>query len=607
LKRLFLIRRVWALLVVIQIICIFYFIRDTNQFGLYNPDAFSYHVQWSKVAYTLNPLSEAILADPDHDLIRIPFSFPHFLIGLTAAVSNPMFAYLFWCCVGVLMGYFSLLFFARALGFTGNGAVVVALVHYTCFHWLSQLPPLSGKQLSYILDAFKFSHEPIQHFGPRQYPHDIFFYPLLYTLLALTLLGFKKIMRGDAISLKQNLLWGGLCLLLPLNYFYHWFQFAFALVCVAGVGFVLRWWKWNSVWSNYKSTVFIFCLVMLGWGGLLLFQNSQLADEEGYRFALMGGLTEARFALLPVGLLIRIILWSLIMLIVLKWKPDSVLLVSFLTGCMVLMNMQLIVGKNIQPGHWSFGVDRVFAWIIILTAAWLVRTYAQRWSKQLIHTALVLVLILFGFQSYFSWRSFESLSHWDTERYEVIAFMKAQPAAVVLVPEIWLETDILIHTPHFSFIPRGAQSAVSVSEQLERLAHSGFVLGYSKEGFLKWLHIRSVRFFGMLYGTSKEFSSTLYFTPKFQPEVLEFNSGDLPEWDWDVIETYSNSDTSLSKKLDWVVLHHEEYQPLPNDEVVFENKKYIVIKAPRVVNKEWGVNMPGPERKYPLIESEQRF
>ncbi len=233
-KKLFSISKVWILLLIIQAGCVLYFINDTTQYGLYNPDAFSYHVQWSKIAYTLNPFSEAILADPDHDLVRLPFSFPHFMMGLTATVTNPVSAYLFWCCMGVITGYFSLLFFARALGFSGNGARIVALIHYTFFHWLSQLPPLSGKQLSYILDALTFSPESVLHFGPRQYPHDIFFYPLLYTVLALTLLGVKKIKAGETLLSKHALLWAALCLLMPFNYFYHWFQFAFALVSLIG-------------------------------------------------------------------------------------------------------------------------------------------------------------------------------------------------------------------------------------------------------------------------------------------------------------------------------------------------------------------------------------
>ncbi len=340
---------------------------------------------------------------------------------------------------------------------------------------------------------------------------------------------------------------------------------------------------------------------MAGWAGILLFQNSQLADEEGYRFALMGGLTEARFFLLPAGLLIRIMIWTVVILLVLKLKPDSVLLVFFLVGCAVLMNMQLVVSKNIQPGHWSFGVDRVFGWIVIITGAGLLQRYAQRWVTKLTYPALTILIVMFGLQSFFSWRNFESLSRWDKERGELIAFMKTQPRAVFLAPELWLETDLLIHTQHYSFLPRGAQSAVSSEEQLERLAHSGFMLQYSEAGFIQWLHIRSVRFFGMLYGTSKEFSSTLYYTPQFQPGVIQFNDGDLPEWDRAVIETYRLSDRKLSKKLDWIILHRNEYTPTSPDEIVFKNEHYLVLKALPLKQKQWGNQLPGPEQKYPLI------
>src|SRR5690242_20462516 len=119
-------RYYWIVLLLIQLGVVVYFMHDTQGHGLYNTDAFSYHIQWSKVAYTFNPFSEAIVADPGHDLVRVPFSMPHFLIGITSAISNPEVAYLIWSCLGLLSTYFSLVFFARALGFKPEHAHLAA-------------------------------------------------------------------------------------------------------------------------------------------------------------------------------------------------------------------------------------------------------------------------------------------------------------------------------------------------------------------------------------------------------------------------------------------------------------------------------------------------
>ncbi len=589
------------LLFAAQVATILYFIRDTSHFGIYNTDAFSYHVQWSKVASTLNPFTEAVLADPDHDLIRVPFSMPHFFLGFTARVFNPVTAYLLWSCIGLLSTYFSLVFFARALGFKADHARIVALVHYTFFHLLSQLPPLSGNQFRYIVDLLMLAPENMEHFGPLQYPHDIFFYPLLYCLLALTLWGVRKMKAGEAIKQNHILLWGGLCLLLPFNYFYHWFQFAFAIGFVVVSGFVFHWWRLSDI-RKYSLLSIILCVVLVGWCGVLLFQNSQLTDEEGYRFALMGGLTEARFYLMPFGLLLRIILWSTMALLVLKIKPDSVLLIGFLLGCAILMNLQLVVGKNIQPGHWSFGIDRVFAWIAILLIAAVIKKYVRVWLPKLISVTIVVTFIFFVAQTFVSWRYFENLSRWDDERTEVIAFLKSQPASVVLAPELWIETDILVHTPHYSFLPRGAQSSVSASEQMQRISHAAFMLGYSKEGFSKWLHIRSVRFFGMLYATEKEFSSTYFYDPAKQKEVLAFASGTLPSWDWEIVENYKTTTRMLNKKLDLIVLHSDETRPVASGELIFKNARYSVYKAVPLTIKEWGQAVPTSEKRYSSVK-----
>src|SRR5688572_9392298 len=134
--RILLIKKVWVLLWVAQVAAIVYFVSDSSHYGIHNTDAFSYHVQWSKVAYSFNPFSEAIVIDPGHDIIRVPFSMPHFFLGITATVFSPFTTYLIWTCIGLLTTYFSLVFFAGALGFKNEHAHLAAFIHYTFFHVL---------------------------------------------------------------------------------------------------------------------------------------------------------------------------------------------------------------------------------------------------------------------------------------------------------------------------------------------------------------------------------------------------------------------------------------------------------------------------------------
>ncbi|MBL7843312.1 MAG: hypothetical protein JNK44_05575 [Cyclobacteriaceae bacterium] len=598
-----LIRFSWVLLLAVQLICVFAFIvKSPHGYGIVNRDAFSYYIQWNRVSDTANPFGDPVLKDPGHDLVRIPFSFPHLILGLTSTFATPLYSYLIWCCIGVLTAYFSLYLLARAFGFRDLGAHIAAFVHYISFHWLSQLPPLSGNQVNYVAKALKMSEETLLHFGPRQYPHDIFFYPLLFTLLGLTLFGVKKLKAKEPVPIFPLMVWGGLCLLMPFNYLYHWFQFAALLGILFLTGLGLRWWKLIEFFTQYAKVGLTVSIVGVLWIVIIIFQNSQLSDAEGYRFALMGGLTEARFFLLPSGLLLRVFLWSVIILIILRFTPNAILLVSFLMACVTLLNLQVLVGKTIQPGHWSFGVDRIFAWIIILAGASILQKYFKQYQNYFLGGVWFILLFFFIGQSLVSWSTFERMSRWDAERSEVIDFLSSQPSGVVLSSEIWLETDVLIHTSHYSFLPRGAQSAVSHREQMQRLTEAALILGYSPQGFVDWLQIRSVRFFGILYGTDKEFCSTLFYDKTRRQEVIDFGAKRLlPSWDWEEINLYMASEDNLNKKMDWIVQHAEESLPDISGEIVFQNSKYRVLRAKRLDRKFWGTNKPIKEQRYPVV------
>lgn len=104
---------------------------------------------------------------------------------------------------------------------------------------------------------------------------------------------------------------------------------------------------------------------------------------------------------------------------------------------------------------------------------------------------------------------------------------------------------------------------------------------------LEWLHIRSVRFFGMLYATEKEFSSTYFYRPDKRTEVLDFRKGLLPSWDWQVVNNYLQSDSILNKKLDLIVLHSTEVALNP-EMIIFRNDNFVVLRATPLKKKDWG-------------------
>jgi hypothetical protein len=593
----------WLLIAIVQIISSFVFFNDLSKYGIYNTDAFSYHLHWAKTSQTLNPFSDPVLADPNTDVVRILFSMPHTILGFTSKLIGPLAAYLAWTCIGAVLLYFSLVLFARSIGFDQD-SYFVAFVHYTFFHLLSQLPPLSTEQVKFVIDAFSLKPETFAHFGPRQYPHDIFFYPLLFSVLGLTIVGARKIFNHEKISSYHLVVWVVLCCLFPFNYLYHWFQFAFALFFVIAAGFMLKWWSISRIQQQYTGVLFSIITITVVWGAVIVFQTIQLQTEHGYRFALMGGQTEARFVLLPFGLLVRIIFWSALLWFFIRLQPRSVILIGFLIGCLCLMNMQLITGKNIQPGHWSFGIDRIFGWIFIICAASLSKKYIVDYHQKARAAIGIICILFFIGQSFKSWEDFSSKSQWDDERAQLIEFMNKLPKAVVLVPEIWLETDILIHTKHQGFLGRGAQSAIELKEQMERIAHAALVLNYSKEGLISWLHIRSVRFFGMLYGIEKEFSSSFYYDPAQREEIFKFRGGSLTAWDNEMIDNYLTKKGNIDKQLDYVVLHTCEVDRDYFEDLVFENRKYSVFRAKNLGIKMWGTHFPINEMKYPLYQAE---
>lgn len=589
-------------ILVLQSSLIIYNTSGNDHYGLYNRDVFSYYIQVKASAVDMNPFNEPVLYDGKADIVRVPFSFPHFITGLITRFSSPGFAYLLLCIIGSGVYYGSLFLLGRSFDLNANVASVSAFVHYVLFQVLSQLPPLSLNQLGYVVRYFTFADQTLLHNGPRQYPHDMFFYPLLYTLLALTICGVRKIINREHITFWAIGLWVVLCMLLPFNYFYHWFEFMFILSATALIGLILKWSTIIDLCTKYRVVVIGVVGVYIFWIAVVLFQSFQFASKEGYLFSLMSGLTEARFGLFPQGALIRLFLWVSIALFIFRFQVHAVMLCIYLVACIVLLNMQLVVGKTIQPGHWLFGTDRVFAWLLILVIVNLAsRWLAIRYRKGVMVSVLVFTSVFFVIQNTYSWGNFFENSRWPKERAELVQFLNQQKPGVLLVPELWLETDLLISTHHYAYLPRGAQSVVSLDDLWQRLTSAAFILGYSKEGLTSWVHTRAVRFFGFLYGSDIEFSSSLFFDPKTRDDVLSFESGNIIESDWERIDQYVKDTTQLVGKLDYVVLHRDETIPDALGDVLFENGDFVVLKAPVIVEKKWGTGVPVDEKPYPLV------
>ncbi|MBF0431510.1 MAG: hypothetical protein HQK83_09540 [Fibrobacteria bacterium] len=594
-----------VLLIGIQFFSILLNLRAaTSHYGLYNRDAFSYHIQWSQASRNLNIFSEPVLVDPDHDMIRLLGSFPPLIFAATNKYFNPFLTYAIWCCISILVIWWSLIAFSKALGFKGNTAVMVSLAYYAMGDLLAQLPPLSLNQVMFILDIFLLKPETIVHFGAFQYPHTFFFYPMFYGLLAMLIVGIRNIKDNIEISRTGLLFWTSLCLLLPVNYLYHWITMGVVIGSVLITGMSLKWWNLKKL-LKYKSVIIALFIILVVWIAVFVFQNVQLSNEAGRFFSLSNGLTESRFILFPTGLVIRIIFWVFILIYFVKFKPESILPSLYLIICFLMLNMQLITGKNIQPGHWTLGVQKMFAWCLIISICFILIPFIkkrfpvfrtkQRW---LFTSGIVLLLFFVSIRSYASWHLFTRKSEMDSNRFELITFLKDLPMGVVLSPELDLETDVLLHTSQKTFLPRAQQSAVSHKECIERLAQAAFILGYSKQGFYDWLHIKGQRFFGVLYGTNKEFSSSLFYDPKTKGGVLEYQKGVMPIWDEEIIQTYQASPEPGKWKLDYLVLFKEEVAKDPlcahGGNVLFENQTYTVLEAPPLVSwkKVWCSEVP---------------
>jgi len=238
-------------------------------------------------------------------------------------------------------------------------------------------------------------------------------------------------------------------------------------------------------------------------------------------------------------------------------------------------------------GHWSFILDDLFAWSFLLVGITLLRKLQV--PLRLFKAGILAVFVLFFITySYLSWKHFLNLSKWNPQRTELIAYLNTLPRKIVLVPEIWLETDVLIHTRHHNFLPRGAQSAVAREELAQRLAHAAQLLGYSKEGFSQWIHTKGVRFFGMLYATSREFASSYSIDLAKKTEFTAYQQGNLPP---DVEATFINMKTGDTppkigfQQPDLLVLHRAEAGDYLQREVWFENDKFLVLEVNGVKTK----------------------
>ena len=550
---------------------------------------------WAQTDMAYPPLGDPILYDPGNVIPRVALIIPHTVLALVRRFVDPR---LTWA-LAITFGAIALLLVMRWLfrldGATGPVAVLGALALVLFGDLLRDFPPLTLNQLQSVIHFLTFNPDnlALRFYG---FSVEYFSIPYLFLLIAITLRLTKDQVRWGLT--RQGLkwwVWIVLCWLLPLVYFYHWLEFAALLVILLPS----LWWQGKVTRQWLSRLVFGPGLIVgLGWLVYFVAQNALTNSPAGREYMLAVGLQEARFSIVDWPGLVRYALFLLFTLVFLR--PLVRMSVLFQTGLILwaetflLQNIQLVVGRTIQPLHFGFlGIEIVpLCWACVAIYAWQQLMGSQKIATTLANARPVLNVIAIGailaalWRVNLGWKLVIADSQLDQNTQSLMQYFARSPETkVFLTDDIRLESNLIFLLSKHSYLPWGALSSVEPMERMQRAVFAWRLLRVSGDpaanSFGQWLQLHSWHLFHMKFGTTL-YSSTLFYDPATKPQVLAFNDKSiLPAAEsrlYDAVKDIAES----KYRIDVVI--YKGGDPVPacvhNQAVLYSNPQYKVYQAP---------------------------
>lgn len=320
---------------------------------------------------------------------------------------------------------------------------------------------------------------------------------------------------------------------------------------------------------------------------IFLLQNNLSQSVSGRDYLLTAGLQERWDVRVNVGEIIRFVVFAFVGFLfrntmlrrsVVYWVGVSILLSGIIAG-----NIQIILGKTIQPTHFSFFAREGFLLLNISLIIFFVNKYVnvRKINRKLIYCALLLSLLYGFFWQVRAWNLVASRSLLSDDTMELMGFLRNdQDIKVILTRNIDLESNILFNLSKYSYLPWAQLSTVEPEERTARAITAWRLLEDSERvNFGEFISARSLQLFHLKYGNSDDYSSSLWFQETTHSQIIDFvNKGVLPSEEKVLFEKLLAS--SIPKfRLDVIIFSKKDAVPAclkDKSEVVFQNSEYIV-------------------------------
>jgi hypothetical protein len=324
--------------------------------------------------------------------------------------------------------------------------------------------------------------------NPLLIPADLFLYPQRHAVeIAFLFLPFFLLWRAAATgSIRKAVIAGITGGLAFYIYIYH------ALLFVAGaIAAILFFWPRRKACLTAAGTALAVSLPY--WLLKLSFDRLPTAADWYARV----GLT---FTHTPTWGQSGILLAGLVLFLLIAWRRWSALAsltAAFLLASIGLMNLQVIIGKTLQPGHWFLHSGRMLlalAGIHILSVLGQQRPFSRLNGKALGGAALAVMLLFAGISQ--ARAAVRDASHWtvDPAYADALAWLDREAAgSVVVSPAPRTNGLTTALTSNYAFTGPGVSSLASRQELIERLTLAFRLYGAAPERVRAFLDTGSSR------------------------------------------------------------------------------------------------------------------
>lgn len=392
-------------------------------------------------------------------------------------------------------------------------AVVTALSTLFLYQLINKIPPVTQDLAKNLWLALTFK-EPIFFFFNRLPPPQF-----TYIFFFLFLAGLYRILANQSQSKLFPLIPGILSGLLSYMYFYHWS----ASVVIIGICLGFNLLAKNSITTKKLLLTLGTSLIVSGGYFYQIYLISQIDKQT------QSGLINGRFFEPLVTL--RYLLLSLFIFLVIRQRALKQLLAAIFISAVILVNLQLIVGFTMSPGHWP---NSTFEPMFVIAAGILLIEILKKicWQKILDKSWLVILPIFlyailnqatiiqrFG-QMYYLRASEKQVYDWLNQN--------SPPDSVVLSFNKLTSRRLPAVTHNYPYLPYGVYSQMLVSEIWDRFNLANSLVQFKPE-FITFMLGRNNDFSGYLFGEVYRYHTQSDLSGlDFPPEVKKIISTTSP-------------------------------------------------------------------------------